>query len=118
MLIFLSEGHHITREQVQQREWQLRYYKLPQTALACLKLTLDALFLEIGRVEVLWPVLVYPLTLSVTSCNSNSSESARPGKKTYYLSNVLLHTILTHFLLYLAQSHQYHKSFLNALQLK
>lgn len=65
MLVFLSEVFYFINEQVQLRGWHLRHYKCPQILLACLKLNLDSLFLGIDKVEPLWPVLVYSLTLSV-----------------------------------------------------
>ena len=65
VLIFLSEVLYITSEQMRQREWHLRHYRLPQIPLVCLKLNLDPLFLGINKGEALWPVLVYSLALSV-----------------------------------------------------
>lgn len=108
MLVFLSEVLYFINEQVQPREWHLRHYKCPQILLACLKLNLDSLFLGIDKVEPLWPVLVYSLTLSVKPSIGMVIFQNQLGleKKTHCFSNVLPHTVLTHFLLYLAQSHQ------------
>lgn len=53
--------------------------------------------------------LFFDIICKTVNSNGTFSESARLGKKTHCFSNVLPHTVLTHFLLYLAQSHQYRR---------